>query len=185
MIAHDRDFLDRTAHEIIHLEHFQAATYSGGYSAFEALRTDALRQREIRYERQQKERQRIEAFVNRFRAKASKARQVQSRVKMLERMELVAPVQAQRQFSFKFDTPARFDEPMVQLNNAALGYDGRSVVSDVTQRIYPNDRIGVLGWNGAGKTTLLKALAGVIDVLNGEIDVSEHTTVGYFAQTAP
>lgn len=182
MIAHDRDFLDRTAHAIVHLEHYQATTYSGGYSAFEASRTDTLRQREVMYERQQKERQRIESFVNRFRAKSSKARQVQSRIKMLERMNLVAPAQAQRQFNFRFDTPARFDEPMVQLNNASLGYDGQAVVSDVTQRIYPNDRIGVLGWNGAGKSTLLKTLAGVIEIVDGELDVSERTTVGYFAQ---
>ena len=182
MIAHDRDFLDRTAQQIVHLERRQAFTYTGGYSDFERLRADALRQHEIAIDRQKQERARLEVFINRFRAKATKARQVQSRLKTLERMQDLAPIHAQRQFSFKFHTPSRFDEPMVQLNDAGLGYEGTSVLDGVTQRIYPNDRIGVLGWNGAGKSTLLKSLAGVIDIVAGELELSEHTTVGYFAQ---
>ncbi len=182
VIAHDRDFLDRVVDTIIHLDQLRAFTYRGGYSSFESQRAALLMRQEAMHRRQAKERERIQKFIDRFRAKATKARQVQSRIKMLERMTDVVVLRTQLPYEFAFDAPSRFDEPMVFLDDCSLGYADHPVLSGITERIYPRDRIGILGLNGAGKSTLLKALAGVIEPLSGTLQHSEHTTVGYFAQ---
>lgn len=182
MIAHDRDFLDSSVDSIVHIDQLQARSYRGGYSSFEEQRAAQLSQQEILHKRQVKERQRIEKFIDRFRYKATKARQVQSRVKLLERMKQVAVVRAELPYRFTFQTPLRLDQPMLQIDNCSLGYGGIQVIRDLTQRIYPGDRIGVLGLNGAGKSTLLKSLAAELSPLEGTIRLSEHTSVGYFAQ---
>ena len=182
LIAHDREFIDRIATEIIHLDQGVARTYSGGYSVFEEQRAAILLEQETILQRQEKERARIQKFVDRFRAKASKAKQVQSRIKLLEKMTYSAVLREEAPYKFSFSSPTRFDRPMVSIETCTLGYGQHQVIKELTQRIYPKDRIGILGINGAGKTTLLKAIANEIDPLAGQMEVSKHTTVGYFAQ---
>ena len=182
LIAHDRDFLDRSMGEIVHLDDGKAAAYSGNYSAFERQRAEALERQAAVYKKQQRRVAEIHAFVDRFRAKASKARQAQSRLKELERMDLVAPVHAELPYRFDFTQPKKISNPTLMLDDAAIGYDGNAVLEDVTLRVYPNDRIGVLGANGAGKTTLLRCLAGELAPLAGSSSRGQHAAVGYFAQ---
>ncbi len=182
LIAHDRDLLDQVVDTIVHIDQLQAFTYRGGYSSFEEQRAQLLIQQETALKRQEQERERLQRFVDRFRAKASKARQVQSRIKVLEKMTAVAVLRTQLPYRFSFQSPARLDEPMVSIDRCSLGYDEHDVITNTTERIYPKDRIGVLGLNGAGKSTLLKALAGEIRPRDGSIGFSEHTSTGYFAQ---
>ena len=182
VIAHDREFLDRIATEIIHLDQGVARSYKGGYSAFEEQRAALLLQQEILLGRQEKERARIQKFVDRFRAKATKAKQVQSRIKLLEKMTFASVLREESSYRFDFPSQTRFDQPMVSFDECALGYGEHTVIESFTQRIYPKDRIGILGANGAGKTTLLRALAQQILPLRGKLKISENTTVGYFAQ---
>ena len=182
LIAHDRDFLDRSMGEIVHLDDGKAKAYSGNYSAFERQRAEALERQAATYKKQQQRVAEIHAFVDRFRAKASKARQAQSRLKELERMDLVAPVHAELPYRFDFTQPKKISNPTLMLDNAAIGYNGRAVLRDVTLRVYPNDRIGVLGANGAGKTTLLRCLAGELATVEGTSSRGQHAAVGYFAQ---
>lgn len=183
VIAHDRQFLDRVATEIIHVDQGVARTYKGGYSAFEEQRAACLVQQETLLSRQDKERARIQKFVDRFRAKASKAKQVQSRIKLLEKMTYTAILRDASPYRFTFPSPSQFDQPMASFENCTLGYEKKIVIENFTQRIYPRDRIGILGVNGAGKTTLLRTLAKEIMPLQGEVELSDHTTVGYFAQS--
>ena len=181
-IAHDRDFLDRTVQEIVHLDGGQAALYSGDYSGFERQRAEALVRQAAVYKHQQQRIGEIQRFVDRFRAKASKARQVQSRVKTLERMEKVAPVHAESPYRFAFTQPKKISNPTLMLDDVSLGYDGNAVLDEVTLRVYPSDRIGVLGVNGAGKTTLLRCLADELPPVDGGFTRGRHSSVGYFAQ---
>ena len=181
-IAHDRDFLDRTVQEIVHLDSGQAALYSGDYSGFERQRAEALVRQSAVYKHQQQRIGEIQRFVDRFRAKASKARQVQSRVKALERMEKVAPVHAESPYRFAFTQPKKISNPTLMLDDVSLGYGGAAVLGGVTLRVYPSDRIGVLGVNGAGKTTLLRCLADELAPMDGWFTRGRHSSVGYFAQ---
>ncbi|MDE0421916.1 MAG: ATP-binding cassette domain-containing protein [Gammaproteobacteria bacterium] len=182
LIAHDRDFLDRAMGEIVHLDDGKAKAYSGNYAAFERQRAEALERQAAIYKKQQRRVAEIHAFVDRFRAKASKARQAQSRLKELERMDLVAPVHAELPYRFDFTQPKKISNPTLMLDDAAIGYHGHAVLDDVTLRVYPNDRIGVLGANGAGKTTLLRCLAGELAPMAGTSSRGQHAAVGYFAQ---
>ncbi len=182
VIAHDRDFLDAVCDEIVHVADGRTALYTGGYTAFERQRAEALRVQAAHHARQQGEIRRIQAFVDRFRAKASKARQAQSRLKALERMERVAPVRARSPYRFEFPNPKEVSNPTLSLDEARLGYGEAAVLWDLTLRIYPGDRIGVLGVNGAGKSTLLKTLAGELEPVGGELTRGRHSEVGYFAQ---
>ena len=182
MIAHDRDFLDKTVQEIVHIENGQAAVYSGNYSGFERQRAEALVRQAAVYKHQQQRIAEIQRFVDRFRAKESKARQVQSRIKALDRMEKVAPVHAESPYRFAFTQPKKISNPTLMLDDVALGYDAQAVLADVTLRVYPQDRIGVLGVNGAGKTTLLRCLADELPPLAGRFTRGRHSSVGYFAQ---
>ena len=182
MIAHDRDFLDRTAGAIVHLENGRAEVYKGNYSAFESQRAQALERQAALHKSQQQRVEEIRRFVDRFRAKASKAKQVQSRLKALERMDLVAPIHADSPYRFAFGQPKKISNPILALDEAALGYDGAPVLRDATLRVLPQDRIGVLGVNGAGKTTLLRSLAGQLPPIDGRLTRGRHSDVGYFAQ---
>ena len=182
MIAHDRDFLDKTVQEIVHIENGQAAVYSGNYSGFERQRAEALIRQAAVYKHQQQRIAEIQRFVDRFRAKESKARQVQSRIKALDRMEKVAPVHAESPYRFAFTQPKKISNPTLMLDDVALGYDAQAVLAGVTLRVYPQDRIGVLGVNGAGKTTLLRCLADELPPLAGRFARGRHSSVGYFAQ---
>lgn len=181
-ISHDREFLDHAVEEIVFIEHFRAFEYRGNYSTFERQRAHELELQAIQFERQEKERQRITRFVERFRTYASKAKQVQSRIKMLERMTEVAPLRAVSPYRIRISNPDHHDEPTIALDEVDLGYGETTVLSGVTERIYPRDRIGVLGLNGAGKSTLLKAVAGELQQSRGSIHYGEHCKVAYFAQ---
>ncbi len=182
VISHDRDFLDAVCDEIVHVADGKTSTYAGGYSSFERQRAEALRLQAAQHAKQQLEIRHIQGFIDRFRAKAKKARQAQSRIKALERMERVAPVHARSPYRFAFTNPMQVSNPTLSLDEATLGYSNAAVLRDLTLRIYPGDRIGVLGVNGAGKTTLLKALADEIEPLDGTLTRGRHGGVGYFAQ---
>ena len=181
-IAHDREFLDRTVSEIVHIDAGKAATYVGNYASFERQRAEALARQRALHERQQQEIERIHRFVRRFRAKESKARQVQSRLKALDRMHQVAAVHAESGYRFSFTSPRKTSYPTISLDDVALGYDDVPVLEDVTLRVSPNDRIGVLGENGAGKTTLLRCLAKELAPKAGAVTRGRHDSVAYFAQ---
>ena len=182
VISHDRDFLDAVCGQVAHVNDGEITLYAGNYSAFERQRTEALARQAARHERQRRDIEHMQRFIDRFRYKESKARQAQSRLKALERMERVAPVRAETPYRFAFANPAKASRPLVAMDAAALGYDASPVLEEVTLRVYPGDRVGILGVNGAGKSTLLKALAGTLTPLAGDIERGRHSAVGYFAQ---
>jgi ATP-binding cassette, subfamily F, member 3 len=182
VIAHDREFLDRIATRIVSLERGRLESYPGNYSAFEAERALRLAQQQSAFARQQREIGHVLDFVTRFKAKASKARQAQSRLKMLERMERIAPAHVDSPFEFGFEAPRKLPRPLLALEGAAAGYEGRAVVGAVSLSLAPGDRIGLLGRNGAGKSTLTRALAGAQPLLAGRRHAAEDLAIGYFAQ---
>ncbi|MBS0376697.1 MAG: ATP-binding cassette domain-containing protein [Proteobacteria bacterium] len=182
VIAHDREFLDRVVSRIVSLEQGRVVSYAGNYSDFEAQRAERLAQQQSAYARQQREIRHVLDFVTRFKAKASKARQAQSRLKQLERLERIAPAHADSPFEFEFATPARLPRPLVTLERASTGYDGREVVAGVEMSLAPGDRVGLLGRNGAGKSTLTRLLAGLAAPLAGRRTAAQDLVIGYFAQ---
>jgi ATP-binding cassette subfamily F protein 3 len=184
VISHDRDFLDNTVKHIIHIEHKAAAMYRGNYSDFERQRAERLAQHSALYVRQQKEIAHLHQFVERFRAKASKAKQAQDRMKKLERIERIAPAHVDSAFKFDFKTPGRAPNPVIQLDQVEFAYPGHATPQIKTDRLVlrPGDRVGLLGYNGAGKTTLIRILAGELSPCSGERFVPDQLAVGYFAQ---
>jgi ATP-binding cassette subfamily F protein 3 len=182
MIAHDREFLDRTVDRIVHIEHCAARLYSGNYSAFEEQRAAQLAQQQSLYERQQREIRHMMSFVERFRAKASKARQAQSRLKALERMERIAPAHVDSPFEFSFLAPQKLPRPLLTLERQSAGYGQRVVLDSLNLTIVPGARIALLGRNGAGKSTLMKLLAGELPALAGKRTEARDLRIGYFAQ---
>ncbi|TCT20174.1 ATP-binding cassette domain-containing protein [Thiobaca trueperi] len=182
LISHDRDFLDAVATHILHLEHQHLTLYAGNYSGFERQRAERLAQQQSAFVRQQREIAHMHSFVERFRAKASKARQAQSRLKALERMELIAPAHVDSPFRFGFESAENLPHPLLRLDEAAAGYGERPILSGVRLSLDPGDRIGLLGRNGAGKSTLIKVLAGDLSLLSGRCERAQDLRVGYFAQ---
>ncbi|MBO9470421.1 ATP-binding cassette domain-containing protein [Endozoicomonas sp. G2_2] len=182
IISHDRDFLDAITQQTLHLEHGKANLYSGNYSAFEKMRAEAKLQQQAAFEAQQKRVNELQQFVDRFRAKATKARQAQSKLKQIERMETVEAAHWDTPFSFRFLKPNRLPETLVRVDNAAIGYDGEPLVAGIKLRIVPGDRIAILGRNGAGKSTVMKMLAGELGAMAGEIQHDRYINIGYFAQ---
>ncbi|MFS8609327.1 MAG: ATP-binding cassette domain-containing protein [Gammaproteobacteria bacterium] len=182
VISHDRDFLDATTTHTLHLANGEGRLYSGNYSSFETQRAAQLASQAAAYEAQQRRIAHLQSFVDRFRAKASKARQAQARLKMIERMPKVAPVHAEAGFDFEFRTPRRLPAPLVRLDAVSVGYDGVPVLRGVKLSVAPGQRIGLLGANGAGKSTLIKLLAGELTPLEGEAQANPNVVVGYFAQ---
>jgi ATP-binding cassette subfamily F protein 3 len=182
MIAHDREFLDRTVDRIVHIENGAARLYSGNYSAFEDQRTAQLAQQQSLYERQQREIRHMMSFVERFRAKASKARQAQSRLKALERMERIAPAHVDSPFEFSFLAPQKLPRPLLALEKQSAGYGERVVLDSLSMTISPGARIALLGRNGAGKSTLMKLLSGELAALGGKRTEARDLRIGYFAQ---
>ena len=185
VISHDRDFLDEVCTRIAHIEHRQMRFFTGNYSQFEAQRAEQLAQQQAMYAKQQKDIKHIQSFVDRFRYKASKARQAQSRLKMLERMTLIAPAHVDSPFRFHFAKPKKQPHHLLGLSDAVLGYadgDDKPVLENVTLNLMAGNRVGLLGVNGAGKSTLVKALASGSTLLSGERVLSRDTNIGYFAQ---
>ncbi len=182
LISHDRDFLDRITDHILHLEQARATLYSGNYSSFEQIRAARLANQQVEYEKQQREIAHIHSYVDRFRAKATKARQAQSRLKALERMELIGPAHVDSPFHFEFLTPEKNPHPLLQLRQTSAGYTDTPILRGLDLSIEPGDRIGLLGPNGAGKSTLIKLLAGELQPLTGERLPAQELRIGYFAQ---
>jgi ATP-binding cassette subfamily F protein 3 len=182
LVSHDRDFLDDLATHILHIEHGKVTLNTGNYSAFETRRAEMLSQQQSSFQRQQRELQRIQGFVDRFRAQATKAKQVQSRLKALDRMTLIAQAQADSPLEFSFSRPEKSPSPLLKLDDAAAGYGDKPIISGVELTISPGDRIGLLGPNGAGKSTFVKLLAGVLPPLSGERIAAQDLRIGYFAQ---
>ncbi|HKE45803.1 MAG TPA: ATP-binding cassette domain-containing protein [Steroidobacteraceae bacterium] len=182
VIAHDREFLDRVVSRILHLEARNAQAYAGNYSSFEVQRAANLALQQSMFERQQREIRHAMQFVERFRAKASKARQAQSRLKMLERMPRIAPAHVDAPFEFAFPQPPKLPRPLLTLEEQSAGYAGRQVLANVNLVLSPGDRVAILGRNGAGKSTLMKLLAGSIEASDGRRFEAADLCLGYFAQ---
>jgi ATP-binding cassette, subfamily F, member 3 len=182
VVSHDRDFLDGVVNIVVHIDKRKLRRYAGNYSAFETQRAAAVVLAQAQYEKQQRERAHLESFIDRFRAKATKARQAQSRMKMLARMEELAPLHASAPFSFEFRDPLRAPNPLLVLEDVDAGYTEKTVLQNVTFSLQSDQRIGLLGVNGAGKSTLIKTIAGALKPLAGRATFNKGLEIGYFAQ---
>ena len=182
MISHDRDFLDSVVTSIAHVEQQHIQLYRGNYSAFEKLRAERLGQQQSSFEKQQKTIKHMQSFVERFKAKASKAKQAQSRVKALERMALIAPAHVDSPFNFSFAEPDVLPSFLMRIDEVSAGYGEVRILDKVNLTLLPGERIGLLGLNGAGKSTLIKLIAGEIEPQKGVIERAKDLKVGYFAQ---
>ncbi len=183
LISHDRDFLDDVIGQILHIEHQQAKLYAGNYTAFERQRAEHLAQQDAQFQKQQKEVAHLTSFVDRFRAKASKAKQAQSRLKRLQKLPDLAPAHVDSQFTFSFEKPDHLPYPLLSLTDSECGYNEQAIIlSKVNITLVPGSRIGLLGRNGAGKSTLIKSLAGELSLMQGERYCAQELRVGYFSQ---
>lgn len=182
LISHDREFLDAVTNMTLHIEQETVSLVSGNYSAFERWRAARLGNQQAAHEKAQARRKELQSFVDRFRAKATKARQAQSRLKMLERMEETQAVRIEAPFRFGFRQPLAMPSPLVVLQNGTLGYSDSIVLEKVNLSVQSGDRIGLLGVNGAGKSTLVKTLVGDLPLLAGSRVPAQKLSVGYFAQ---
>ncbi len=182
LISHDRDFLDNVCNRIIAFENATLASYRGNYAAYELLRAERLAGQQQAYQKQQQRVREIEAFVARFRAKATKARQAQSRLKELERMKRIAPAHVDSGFTLRLPCHERSSTPLLNFEHASLGHGTLSVLTGIELSIMPGQRIGLLGANGAGKSTLIRSIAGELAPLAGKRHTGEHLRIGYFAQ---
>ena len=187
VISHDREFLDAVTRVTVHLDQAKLTRYGGNYSTFEELRSQQLTLQHASFSKQQDRIAHLQSFISRFKAKASKAKQAQSRVKALERMEKIAPVLAAADFTFEFKEPDSLPNPMITIRNAVVGYSDDSgattpIVSGITRSVVAGQRIGLLGANGQGKSTLVKTIAGSIKALSGEFTEGKGLSIGYFAQ---
>jgi ATP-binding cassette subfamily F protein 3 len=182
VISHDREFLDAITRVTLHLDRAQLTRYGGNYTAFEAMRAERLNQQQAAYDKQQDRIAHLQKFIDRFKAKATKAKQAQSRVKALERMEKLAPVLAGADFAFEFREPASLPNPMLALNDVTCGYGDTVIVQRVNRTVLAGQRIGILGANGQGKSTLVKTIAGTLPRLSGQMTEGKGLSIGYFAQ---
>jgi ATP-binding cassette subfamily F protein 3 len=187
VISHDRDFLDGVTNVIAHIDERKLKRYSGNYSAFERQRAAQLELAQSLQEKQQRKRAHLQSFIDRFKAKATKAKQAQSRIKALARMEELAPLRAAAEFSFEFREPERAPNPLLVLDQVDTGYRNESnqekiIVGNITFTLQAGQRIGLLGVNGAGKSTLIKTIAGDLSPLHGDKHLGKGLVVGYFAQ---
>jgi len=182
IIAHDRDFLDNVVGEIIHIDHQRATSYTGNYSSFERQRAEQLAQQQAQFDKEQAVKKHLQTYIDRFRYKASKAKQAQSRIKALEKLQAEAPLRAQSAIQFSFPEPAKLPNPLVTMRNVQGGYGDHIVLNKIQLNLVPGSRIGLLGRNGAGKSTLIKLLAGSLAPQAGELELSSSIQLGYFAQ---
>ena len=182
LISHDRDFLDPLVNKIIHIEQKNLFEYTGNYSSFEVQRTAKLAQQQSLYESQQQKVAHLQSYIDRFRAKATKAKQAQSRIKMLEKMELIAPAHVDNPFHFSFKPSEFLPSPLLMMDKVVAGYEDKIVLEKIKLNLVPGSRIGLLGRNGAGKSTLIKLLAGELAPKEGHINLAKGVQLGYFAQ---
>jgi ATP-binding cassette, subfamily F, member 3 len=182
VISHDREFLDAVTEVTVHIERQQLTRYGGNYSAFETLRSQQLALQQSAFTKQQDKIAHLQKFIDRFKAKATKAKQAQSRVKALERMEKIAPVLADAEFTFEFKEPANLPNPMLVISEGEFGYADKHVLRGVNRSVLAGQRIGILGANGQGKSTLVKSIARDIPQLAGTITEGKGLNIGYFAQ---
>ncbi len=182
VISHDQAFMDAICTHILHIEQGKIDGYTGNYAQFIRTRSERLAQQAQAYEKQQVVKAHLENFIRRFGAKATKAKQAQSRAKQLANMTDIAPVMADSQFSFSFYPPTALSSPLISLHDADIGYDGTPLIKKVNLQITPDTRLGVLGANGAGKSTLMKALVGDLPLLAGTREASDNLKLGYFNQ---
>lgn len=182
LISHDRDFLDAIVNHIAHIEQQTLTLYRGGYSDFERQRAEKLALQQAMYEKQQRKVAHLQSYIDRFRVQATKARQAQSRIKALERMEMISAAHVDSQFSFEFRAPVAAPDPLLVLDGMNVGYNGNPLISNIELTVRPGERIGLLGKNGAGKTTLIKLLAHELEPLSGKRVEGKDLNIGYFAQ---
>jgi len=182
LISHDRDFLDSVIDQVAHVEQQHIDNYRGNYTAFEKTRAERLAQQQSNYTRQQQSIAHMQHFIDRFRAKATKAKQAQSRIKALEKMQLIGPAHVDSPFRFKFRVPRAMPSSLLRLDGVQVGYADKTILSDINFSLIPGERIGLLGLNGAGKSTFIKLLSGELQVQGGQLDKSKDLKVGYFAQ---
>ncbi|WP_435247913.1 ABC transporter ATP-binding protein [Vibrio sp. nBUS_14] len=182
LISHDRDFLDPIVNRIVHVENQQLNEYTGNYSSFETQRAQKLLLQQAMFQKQQKQMAHMQSYIDRFRYKASKARQAQSRIKALEKMEQVLPAQFDNPFSFEFREPDALPNPIMMMDEVSAGYDDNLILEKIRLNLVPGSRIGLLGRNGAGKSTLIKLLSGELKQQGGELSYSQGIKIGYFAQ---
>lgn len=182
VISHDRDFLDATVQHIVHIENCTATSYSGNYSSFERQQAEHIAQQQAQFEKEQAQRKHLQSYIDRFRYKASKAKQAQSRIKALERLQASAPLRAASGFNFQFKPPAQLPNPLLTLEKVQAGYGDSIILRDIKFNLVPGSRIGLLGRNGAGKSTLVKLLAGELQAQSGVVALNPGVSLGYFAQ---
>lgn len=182
LISHDRDFLDPVVNRIIHIEDQSLNEYTGNYSSFENQRAEKLVLQQAQFVKQQKNMAHMQSYIDRFRYKASKARQAQSRIKALEKMEKVLPAQLDNPFSFSFREPEALPNPILMMDQVSAGYDDNTILEKIRLNLVPGSRIGLLGRNGAGKSTLIKLLSSELKAQGGEFTYSQGVKIGYFAQ---
>ncbi|SDH85662.1 ATP-binding cassette, subfamily F, member 3 [Vibrio xiamenensis] len=182
LISHDRDFLDPIVGRIIHVENQQLNEYTGNYSSFEEQRAQKMILQQAQFEKQQKQMAHMQSYIDRFRYKASKARQAQSRIKALERLEKVLPAQFDNPFSFEFREPSALPNPILMMDEVSAGYGDHLILEKIRLNLVPGSRIGLLGRNGAGKSTLIKLLSGDLAAASGTFNYSQGVKIGYFAQ---
>ena len=182
LISHDRDFLNNICTHIAHLEHQAIQLYTGNYSAFERIRAERLANQQAEYVKQQRNIKHIESYIERFRAQATKAKQAQSRLKALERMQTIAPAHVDSPFHFSLFEPEKIPNSLLHMEAVDAGYDDTKILRNVDFQLLPGDRIGLLGPNGAGKSTFIKVLAGQLKIQSGEYRLAKETRIGYFAQ---
>ncbi len=182
VIAHDREFLDQIVGVIVHCDRQRLSTYSGNYSAFEVRRSAQLLQQQALFAAEQRQRDHLQQYIDRFRYKATKARQAQSRIKALERLQTAAPLIAASGFEVTFAPPTALSSPLIHLHDVALAYGAHTVLEHIQLNLLPGSRIALLGRNGAGKSTLVKLLAGTLQPVHGNVERGKNLVVGYFAQ---
>ena len=182
LISHDRDFLDAIVNHIAHIEQQRLTLYKGGYSDFERQRAERLAQQQSMYERQQRNVAHLQSYIERFRAKATKARQAQSRIKALERMEMISAAHIDTPFDFSFREMQNVPDPLLVLDDVSVGYGDTTILSNIELALRPGERLGLLGRNGAGKSTLIKLLASELAMKSGKRVEGKDLKIGYFAQ---